>query len=46
VAADEFKILSKLSLGGGSTTRASVAIAHGQVFVRTADKLYAFAKKQ
>jgi len=45
LSATEAKTLSKTSLGGG-TARSTIAVAQGQVFVRTGDKLYAFAKKQ
>ncbi|MDQ3814938.1 MAG: PQQ-binding-like beta-propeller repeat protein [Armatimonadota bacterium] len=44
LSASEAKTLSQTSLGGG-TARSTIAVAQGQVFVRTADKLYAFAKK-
>jgi outer membrane protein assembly factor BamB len=45
VVSADGKILSKQSLGGEGTSRSSIAVAEGQVFVRTADRLYAFAKK-
>jgi outer membrane protein assembly factor BamB len=44
LAADHFQIISQTSLGG-SPCHASIAIADGKVFVRTGDKIYAFAKK-
>ena len=46
-AGDEFKILSELPLGEGSEnvgTVSSVAIAHGNLFVRTPKTLYCFKK--
>lgn len=43
LAADEFKILSKSSLGG-SPTRASVALSDGIAIVRAGEKLHAFKK--
>ncbi len=45
LAANEFKILGAYALGAGGTARSSVVLAHGQVFVRTAEKLYAFGGK-
>jgi outer membrane protein assembly factor BamB len=39
------KILSKQSLGGEGYSRSSIAVAEGQVFVRTSEKLYAFGKR-
>jgi outer membrane protein assembly factor BamB len=46
LSAGEFKVLSKVSLGSeGGPSRASISVSHGQVFVRTGDKLYAFGKK-
>lgn len=45
LSADEFKILSSAELGAGGTARASITLAHGLVLVRTAEKLFAFAKK-
>jgi hypothetical protein len=40
---DTFEVLHSTSLGDDAdrTTRSSIAIAHGQLFVRTARKLYA-----
>ena len=44
VSADDLRVLGKSSLGG-KTTDATIVVANGTVLVRTADKLYAFAKK-
>jgi outer membrane protein assembly factor BamB len=44
LAADHFQILSNTSLGG-APCRATIAVADGKVFVRTSEKVYAFAKK-
>jgi outer membrane protein assembly factor BamB len=43
VAADEFKILSKTSMGS-QPSRGSIALTDGMVFVRAGEKLYAFKK--
>ena len=46
-AGSEFKILSELALGEGTEnvgSVASVAIAHGNLFVRTPKTLYCFKK--
>jgi outer membrane protein assembly factor BamB len=43
-AGDEFKILSKTELNE-EPVRASVAVARGQVFVRTARNLYCFGAR-
>ena len=45
IAADAFRILSTSALGSDGETRASIALSHGEVFVRTADKLHAFGKR-
>lgn len=45
-AADAFRLLSRQMLGSDGPSRASIAVAHGQVFVRTNDALYAFARPQ
>jgi outer membrane protein assembly factor BamB len=43
LASDGFRVLSRAALGSeGGETRSSIALAHGQVFVRTADRLHAF----
>jgi outer membrane protein assembly factor BamB len=41
-AADQFKILHKASMGdeGDDLLRSSIAIAHGELFIRTGHKLY------
>ncbi len=39
-AGDEFKVLSRCQLGGGKPTDASVAIADGKLFIRTAETLF------
>ena len=45
VSADEFKILYKGDLGGADwPTRSTIAVADGNVFVRTSDTLYCFGK--
>jgi len=44
VSPDEFKILSQSSTKAGRS-RASITTVDGQVFVRSGNKLYAFAKK-
>jgi outer membrane protein assembly factor BamB len=44
LAADHFQILSQTSLGG-RPCHASIAVSDGRVFVRTGDKIYAFARK-
>ena len=47
-AGDKLEIVqNQVDLGGGSSTasRSTVAVADGQVFVRTAEKLYCFAGK-
>ena len=44
LATDEFKILSKSSLGG-ERSRATIAVVDGAVFVRSGEKLSAFANK-
>ena len=48
VSADEFKVLSKASLASEAMRRArcraSITVADGQVFVRTADTVMAFGK--
>lgn len=38
-AGDEYKLLHQVNMGG-APVRASIAIAHGSLFIRTADKLY------
>lgn len=45
LAADEFKILGAYPLGAGGTSRSTVVLTHGQVLVRTAEKLFAFGGK-
>lgn len=44
LSADEFKILSTMELETTGLARASVAAIPGQVFFRTADRLYCFGK--
>jgi hypothetical protein len=43
----ELKVLHQVDLGGGSQTasRSSIPLADGEVFVRTAEKLYCFGNK-
>jgi outer membrane protein assembly factor BamB len=43
-AGNEFKILSTIPMGE-EPTRSSIAIAHGQLFIRTAQNLYCIGKK-
>lgn len=45
LAADEFKILGTYPLGAGGLARSTVVASHGTVFVRTAEKLFAFGAK-
>lgn len=46
LSADEFKVLYHGQLSSeGDASRASIALADGHVFVRTADKLYCFSGK-
>ena len=44
---DKLELVNQVELGGGNNTasRSSIAIADGQVFVRTADKLFCFGEK-
>jgi outer membrane protein assembly factor BamB len=44
-SANEFKILSKASLGGGGGSRGSIAAVDGMIVVRTGDKVWAFGRK-
>ena len=46
-AGDKFEILGTASLGdeGDNTTRASIAISQGQLFIRTNGKLYCIGDK-
>lgn len=41
-ASDAFRLISRSGIGSDGPTRASIALAHGMVFVRTADRLHAF----
>ena len=43
-AADAFRVISTTTLPSEHPGRASIALAHGTVFVRTADALHAFAQ--
>lgn len=45
LATNEFKILGTYALGAGGTARSTVVLSHGQVIVRTAEKLFAFGAK-
>ncbi|HEX3133825.1 MAG TPA: PQQ-binding-like beta-propeller repeat protein, partial [Planctomycetota bacterium] len=45
LAADKFAILGTYGLGAGGTARSTVVLSHGQVIVRTAEKLLAFGSK-
>lgn len=42
-ASDAFRLISRSTLGSDAPTRASIALAHGQVFVRTGEHLHVFA---
>jgi outer membrane protein assembly factor BamB len=44
-ASGEFRLLSRSDLGSEGPARASIALAHGMVFVRTGDRLHAFARR-
>jgi len=44
IAADEFKVLNQISLGG-KPDRSSIALTDGHVLVRAGDQLFAFGKK-
>jgi outer membrane protein assembly factor BamB len=43
-AGDQFQILSKIPMGGGEGTRASIAISDGQLFIRTTEALICVGK--
>lgn len=43
-AGDEFKILATIPMGG-EPVRSCIAVSDGQLFIRTADKLYCVGKK-
>lgn len=45
-AGDEYRVLWSGELGGGTTTRASIALAQGTVIVRTGEQLSAFGVKK
>ena len=46
-SADEFKVLSKVSLGGEpQSSRGSIAAVDGMIVIRTGDRMWAFGKKQ
>jgi outer membrane protein assembly factor BamB len=46
-SADEFKVLSKVSLGGEpQSSRGSIAAVDGMIVIRTGDKMWAFGRKQ
>jgi outer membrane protein assembly factor BamB len=45
-AADQFKVLSKVSLGDGGGSRGSIAAVDGMIIVRTGDKVWAFGAKK
>jgi hypothetical protein len=42
-AGNEFKVLSTIHVGE-SPVRASIAVAHGELFIRTAQNLYCVGK--
>jgi outer membrane protein assembly factor BamB len=42
-ASDAFRLISRSDLGSDGPTRASIALAHRMAFIRTADRLHAFA---
>jgi hypothetical protein len=41
----KFRLMSRHLLEGNGVSRASIAIAHNQIFVRAGDRLYAFRKQ-
>ena len=45
-AGDEFKLLHETSMGEESAqyTRSTIAIAHGDLFIRTNEKLYCISE--
>jgi outer membrane protein assembly factor BamB len=43
-AGDEFKVLSRIPMGGGKN-RSSLVAAQGRLFIRTSEKLYCVAKQ-
>lgn len=45
LASDKFEILGTYPLGAGGMARSTVVLSHGQVIVRTAEKLFAFGAK-
>jgi outer membrane protein assembly factor BamB len=45
VSAADGKVLDKQSLGSEKAARSSIVACEGQIFVRTADRLYAFGKR-
>jgi hypothetical protein len=42
LSADEFKVISRASLGAGGGSRGSVALVDGMIVVRTGDRVWAF----
>lgn len=44
-ASDAFRLISRSDLGSEGPTRASIAVAHGMLFVRTGERLHAFATR-
>jgi outer membrane protein assembly factor BamB len=44
-SASEFKVLSKVALGGDGNSRGSIAAVDGMIVLRTGDKVWAFGKK-
>jgi len=44
-ANDSFRLISRNALESAGPARASIALAHGQVFVRTSDHLHVFARR-
>lgn len=43
-AGDEFKVISKIPLGGPEGTRATIAVSEGNLFIRTTDRLVCVGK--
>ncbi len=43
-AADEFKVLARIDMGGGTPARSSVVVAGGRLYVRTASALHCIGR--
>ena len=44
LSAEDGKVLSQISLGSEGAARSTIVVSEGRVFIRTADRLYAFGK--